>query len=82
LGNASAEAGGLFNEENLEPGIRQVEGSPHSTDAAANNHGRSDCCAMGLPLAKDVHRAPPPLPDFSATVFAPLGCFHYKRVVN
>jgi hypothetical protein len=58
LGNASTEAGGLFDEENFEPGVCQVKRSPHPTNAAANNHGCSNRCAMGLPFAKDAHRAP------------------------
>jgi hypothetical protein len=48
----------LFDEENFQPGVRQIERSPHPTDTAANNHGRSNCRAMRLPPAKDDHRAP------------------------
>jgi hypothetical protein len=43
LGDASAEAGGLLDKENFEPGIRQVKSGTHPTNATANNHGRSDC---------------------------------------
>jgi hypothetical protein len=58
LGNASAEAGGLFDKEDFEPGVGEVESSAHPTNAAANNHGGSHGCAASLPIAEDGHRAP------------------------
>jgi len=58
LGNGSAGAGGMFDEENLEPGVRKVESSPNPTVAAANARGGNYSFAACLPVSEDGHRAP------------------------
>ena len=58
LGNASAGAVGMFDEENLEPGVRKAEGNPNSTNAAATDRGGNASFAAYLPIVEDGHRAP------------------------
>jgi hypothetical protein len=58
LGNASAGAGGMFDEENSKPGVRRVASKPHQTNAAASDRGGNSSYIACLPISEDGHRAP------------------------
>ena len=57
LRHSAAQTGRLFDEVNLQAGVRQVERSPHPTDAAANNHDRSNRRFAKMSCSKSGHRA-------------------------
>jgi hypothetical protein len=82
LGNASTEAGGLFDEENFESGVCQIKRSTHPTNAAANNHGCGHRVTACMPATENGHRAPHHFQTLARLLLRSLGHFHYKRVFN
>ena len=75
MGNASARAGGMLDEETLAPGVRKAESGRQTTNTTANDRGGSSYATACLPTVEDGHRASPPLPDLARLLLHSLRPF-------